>query len=161
MFRCSVSDLLLFSYLPTNNDWSSINSIILVLLHYPGPCVHSCCSDYSTAPFILSPMNELCQFLWLPAGCVVKTFIEKLQLPTAVVLHPMYLTPTSYSVYEIIKGRLIGFQLYLIILDLQVIVCTYSNICRIVWRNLELVRIEPEPNFVVGDTLPTENTGVL
>ena len=36
----------------------------------------------------------------------------------------------------------------------------YSNTYLHVWQNLKLEGIKPESNFVVGNTLPIENTGV-
>ena len=88
----------------------------------------------------------------IPREWVVKTFIEKPQHPILIVLPSMYPMPTSHSVYGIIKGRLIGFRKFPIILGLQVIESIFFNTCRHVWQNVELERIEPGQNFVVGFT---------
>ena len=69
---------------------------LVVLISPFAPCIRLWCQ------FIVI-------FLWLPVGWEEKTFWEKPQLPTVIVLPPMYPMPTSYSVYGIIKGRLIGF----------------------------------------------------
>ena len=66
----------------------------------------SCCSDQSTCSLHSSSNAELYQLLWLPARWEEKT--PNLETPTSyqIVLLPMYPIFTSYSAYEIIKGRI-------------------------------------------------------